>query len=80
MSTKLTLTIDKAVIERAKNYAKHSKRSLSELIESYLESITDEKKAKKPSAKLSKIVGAVKLPKDFDEEKELRIYLEKKHL
>jgi formiminotetrahydrofolate cyclodeaminase len=29
--------------------------------------------------KLKKIVGAVKLPKDFDEEKELRSYLENKH-
>lgn len=56
-------------------------RSLSELIEKYLENITsNEKNENELSPKLRKIVGAVKLPKNFDEEKELRSYLEKKHL
>ncbi|MEM7660505.1 MAG: DUF6364 family protein, partial [Bacteroidota bacterium] len=36
MNTKLTLTIEKSVIEKAKAYAKKSGRSLSDLIESYL--------------------------------------------
>jgi predicted HicB family RNase H-like nuclease len=36
MSTKLTLTIEKAILERAKVYAKNTGRSLSELIENYL--------------------------------------------
>lgn len=80
MSTKLTLTVDKAVIERAKSYAKHTGRSLSELVESYLETIIQEDKEEQLSPKLKKIVGAVKLPKNFDEKKELRAYLEKKHL
>jgi formiminotetrahydrofolate cyclodeaminase len=81
MTTKLTLTVEKTVIEKAKSYAKRTGRSLSELIEKYLESITnDEKNDAQISPKLRKIVGAVKLPKNFDEEKELRTYLEKKHL
>jgi hypothetical protein len=81
MTTKLTLTVEKAVIEKAKSYAKRTGRSLSELIEKYLESITnDEKNNDQLSPKLKKIVGAVKLPKDFDEDKELSAYLEKKHL
>lgn len=81
MTTKLTLTVEKAVIEKAKSYAKKTGRSLSELIEKYLESITsNEKNENELSPKLRKIVGAVKLPKNFDEEKELRSYLEKKHL
>jgi formiminotetrahydrofolate cyclodeaminase len=80
MTTKLTLTVEKSVIERAKAYAKNTGRSLSELIESYLETITQENGEEKLSPKLNKIVGAVKLPKNFDEEKELRSYLEKKHL
>jgi formiminotetrahydrofolate cyclodeaminase len=33
----------------------------------------------KVSPMLKKIIGAVKLPKNFDEEKELREYFEKKH-
>ena len=81
MTTKLTLTVEKTVIEKAKSYAKKTGRSLSELIEKYLENITsDEKNENELSPKLRKIVGAVKLPKNFDEEKELRSYLEKKHL
>lgn len=81
MTTKLTLTVEKNVIVKAKSYAKKTGRSLSEIIEKYLESITDEENNDKElSPILKKIVGAVKLPKNFDEEKELREYYEKKHL
>jgi formiminotetrahydrofolate cyclodeaminase len=81
MTTKLTLTVEKAVIERAKVYAKRTGRSLSDLIEKYLESITAEAEDERSiSPKLKKIVGAVKLPDNFDEEKALRDYLEKKYL
>jgi formiminotetrahydrofolate cyclodeaminase len=81
MTTKLTLTVEKSVIEKAKSYAKQTGRSLSNIIEKYLESITlDEKNDRELSPKLKKIVGAVKLPKNFDEEKELRTFFEKKHL
>jgi formiminotetrahydrofolate cyclodeaminase len=53
---------------------------LSELIENYLTTILDEKNEEKISPKLKKIIGSVKLPKSFDEEKELRNYYESKHL
>jgi hypothetical protein len=46
MSTKLTLTIDEAVITQAKQYAAAQGRSLSNLIEEYLKSLT----AKSPKA------------------------------
>lgn len=80
MSTKLTLTIDKSVIERAKNYAKSTGRSLSELIQNYLEEITNDRDASKISDKLNKIVGSVKLPKYFDEKEAIRKHLEEKYL
>ncbi|HSK14010.1 MAG TPA: DUF6364 family protein [Phnomibacter sp.] len=80
MTTKLTLTIKNDIIERARSYAKNSGRSLSEIIENYLDSITRDGGNEKVSPKLKKIVGAVKLPDHFDEEKELRSYYEKKHL
>jgi hypothetical protein len=80
MTTKLTLTIEKSIIEKAKIYAKNTGRSLSELIENYLESITQENADNEISPKLKKIVGAVRLPKNFDEEKEFRSYLKNKHL
>jgi hypothetical protein len=80
MTTKLTLTVEKEVIERAKSYAKQSGRSLSELIEQYLDSLTKEKSGEAVSPKLKKLIGAVKIPKNFDEKKELQSYLERKHL
>jgi len=79
MTTKLTLTVEKSIIERAKVYAKNTGRSLSELIETYLEGITKDSGDQSLSPKLKKIVGAVKLPKNFDEGKELRAYLKKKY-
>ncbi|MBU3658880.1 MAG: hypothetical protein FGM14_03345 [Flavobacteriales bacterium] len=79
MSTKLTLTIDKSIIERAKFYAKQTGRSLSELIENYLADITKESNQTAISPKLEKLVGSVKLPEDFNEQEELQSYFEKKH-
>ena len=48
MNTKLTLNLDKGVIEQAKSYAKNNSVSLSKLIENYLDSLTkrSEKKSK----------------------------------
>jgi formiminotetrahydrofolate cyclodeaminase len=80
MTTKLTLTVEKSVIERAKFYAKNTGRSLSELIENYLVSITQDQGAEKISPKLKTLIGAVKLPKHFNEDQERRSYLEGKHL
>lgn len=80
MNTKLTLTIEKAIIEKAKAYAKTTGRSLSDLIERYLESITDSHSEEKLSPKLKRIVGKVKLPPKFDEKKELDALLKEKYL
>lgn len=80
MTAKLTLTVEKEVIDRAKSYAKKTGRSLSEIIENYLTTITDDSENNTLSPKLKKIVGIVKLPEDFDENEVLRTALEKKHL
>jgi hypothetical protein len=81
MTTKLTLTVEESTIKKAKLYAKHTGRSLSELIENYLETLTEENTNKSEiSPKLKKIVGVVKLPEDFDEKAELNAYFENKHL
>ena len=80
MTSKLTLTVEKSIIERAKSYSKNSGRSLSEIITNYLDNLTKEYSDTKISPKLQKIVGSVKLPKNFDIEKEKRKYLENKHL
>jgi hypothetical protein len=80
MTTKLTLTVKKATIEKAKSCAKKAGRSLSELIENYLENITEENTNSELSPKLKKLVGSVKLLADFDEKKELRSAIEKEVL
>jgi hypothetical protein len=43
MQTKLTLTIDKNVIEEAKDYAQKSNRSVSKIVEEYLKIIVKNK-------------------------------------
>jgi len=41
MKTKLTLTIEKKIVEQAKHYAAETDQSLSQLIENYLRNITN---------------------------------------
>lgn len=83
MNTKLTLTIEKEIIERAKNYAKAKNRSLSDIIENYLKTITDKEKQNKDQ-KLNPVVaslkGSFKMPKNMDYKKELRNRVEEKYL
>ncbi len=83
MNTKLTLTIEREIIERAKNYAKEKNRSLSDLIENYLKILTQEEASNKKE-KLSPVVtslkGSFKMPKNMDYKKELRGRLEEKYL
>tara|TARA_R110002049_G_scaffold154302_1_gene318762 strand:+ start:1869 stop:2120 length:252 start_codon:yes stop_codon:yes gene_type:complete len=83
MNTKLTLTIEQEVIERAKRFAKKQNRSLSDIIENYLKILTKEEK-KEPEEKLSPITsslkGTFKMPKDMDYKKDLKKRLEDKYL
>ena len=39
MNTKLTLSIQEEVIKKAKDYARHNERSLSDLVENYLKAL-----------------------------------------
>jgi Family of unknown function (DUF6364) len=74
MTTKLTLKIKKDIIERAKVYAKINGCSLSELVEAHLEGLIQENSTDvKMSRKLKGLVGSVKLPKGFDEKRELDV-------
>lgn len=81
MTTKLTLTIEEKVIEAAKRYAQKKGKSLSHLVENYLKSITSETRAKEEniSPKVLKLMGVIKLPKDFDYKTELGNALAKKY-
>ena len=80
MTTKLTLTIEQDVIKVAKTYAQRKGRSLSELIESYLKTLTAKTTTDEDlSPKVKKLIGAIKLPKDFDYKKSLSEELSKKY-
>jgi hypothetical protein len=88
MNTKLTLSVDKAVIEKAKLYAAKENRSLSELIESYLKVLVvsePEVLYSKTSPKMEtpiteSLIGVIKVNDDFDYKTELTEELSKKYL
>ncbi|WKN40677.1 DUF6364 family protein [Tunicatimonas pelagia] len=80
--TKLTLTLEKLVIERAKKYAKSQGRSLSNLIEEYLKSVSGELQEQdeivlSPEVKL--LYGSVK-DKNIDYKEVITDEILKKHL
>jgi hypothetical protein len=80
MNTKLTLSIDNQVINKAKRYAKDSGRSLSDLIESYLSNITSSDKDDFTiSPKVKALMGSFKVPADFDYKTELSKNLSEKY-
>ena len=81
MNTKLTLTIEQSIIERAKSYAKEKGRSLSDIIENYLKAITKEEKIEEELSPLIKSLrGSFKMPKSFDYKEELSKGLSEKYL
>lgn len=74
MGSKLTLSIDQEIIEQAKQYAKLQGRSLSNIIEEYLKSISANS-SKNKKQELSKLVkelkGSIKLSKNMKSYDEL---------
>ena len=85
MDAKLTLKLDKSVIEKAKIYAAEHKHSLSLLVENYLKAITEtEKKNNAKEIEISSFVksltlGKGQIPVDFDYKKERQDYLSQKY-
>ncbi len=82
MNTKLTLTIEQTIIEKAKKYANDKGRSLSDIIENYLKAITNEDSIE--GIDLTPIVkslkGTFKAPSNIDYKKELSKRLTEKYL
>lgn len=78
MNTKLTLNLDKEIIEEAKLYAKSHSVSLSKLIENYLNSITRESKKKSSVSSLVESLTGI-IPNDYDEKNDYRDYINKKY-
>ncbi|NTW32121.1 MAG: hypothetical protein HGB12_05785 [Bacteroidetes bacterium] len=82
MDTKLTLTIEKDVIEKAKDYARKRRRSLSDLIENYLKYIVSSKEKEnidEITPMVKSMMGSFKVPKDYNYKKALVDGLNKKY-
>ena len=82
MQTKLTLTLEKEVIELAKKFAKDKGQSLSELVENYFKLLIEfptplESPTLSPEVKALK--GILKVVKDFDYKQALEEEIMKKH-
>jgi len=84
MKSRLTLTLDKDVIEKAKRYAAAQGTSLSDLVESYLKSLViPEKPIDYEKFPISPFVRSMAmgndLPADFDYKTAVREHLVEKY-
>lgn len=80
MNAKLTLSLDRDIIEQAKGFSRSHHKSLSKLIEGYLRQVVHQEEATKQAtplvARLSGVIDAVKLG---DHKSEYADYLAEKY-
>lgn len=85
MDTKLTVKLNKDVIEKAKVYASNHKRSLSRIIESYLQSLVGQEGPEKDNQEIEispfvkSMRTGVQIPADLDARNEYAKYLTQKY-
>ena len=80
MEAKLTIKLERNIIEKAKSYAKEKNTSLSKMIENILSKITAEKEDKMEISPLVKgLSGIIYLPENYDYKKEYAGYLVNKY-
>ncbi len=80
MNYKLTLSIDKEIVEQAKTYIRKKGGSLSGLIENYLKLITEkENQDSHIFPEIRKLKGAIKASKNFDYKTELTHAINQKY-
>jgi superfamily I DNA/RNA helicase len=80
MDAKLTLKLERNIIEKAKKYARSQQTSVSQLVENYLQKITEPAKGKKKITPLVKsLSGIITLPDDYDHKSSYREHLTKKY-
>ena len=72
MNTKLTLTLEKSTIEKAKRYARQSGRSLSDLVESYLEKVVSSDVPEEVPHEFKDLFGSVDLSSYKDDKQMIR--------
>lgn len=74
MKTKLTLSVNKRSVDRAKRVAKKRGKSLSQLVERFIDSLE-----KEPTV-VDAMVGIIQLPKGVSAEDIILKEMKKKHL
>ncbi|MFD0999826.1 DUF6364 family protein [Ohtaekwangia kribbensis] len=80
MTTKLTVTLEKKIIDRAKLYAQKKGKNLSDLVESYLTELANAAPQQQQDLpkEISKLFGSVRIPAKLDHKKEIRSILKSK--
>jgi replicative DNA helicase len=80
MQTKLTLRIDKDLIQKAKRYSKKTGTSVSRMVSDYLRLVTarEEKKEQELTPRVRRLMGALKGSKLSEED--YKRHLEEKYL
>ena len=65
---KLTITIEESVKERAKRFAKKHQTSISEIVETFLASVTDEEMGftPEPGSWTESLYGSASLPPEYE--------------
>lgn len=81
MEAKLTLKLDRNVINEAKRYAKTRNTSLSRMVERFFKSLVEKKtkKEKNYSPLVEELSGIINLDKEFDFKEEYTKYLIEKY-
>jgi len=75
MDKMLTLKLDAAVIDRAKEYAELNHESVSGLVERFLKTLTDSKKERemRKGSLVAELSGVIAIPEGYDEREDYRL-------
>jgi len=79
MTKKLTLSINEKTVQKAKRISRRRGKSLSKIVEEYLNSITEKEEQKESLVKKSSGVLEGKVPVNLDWKKSKADYLKKKY-
>lgn len=81
MNTKLTLKLNKKVIDRAKKYSQKNKQSLSLMVEKYFNLISDKESISEIeiSPNVQELSGIIKLPENINLKEDYRNHIKMKY-
>jgi len=81
MNVKLTLNLNKDIIERAKEYARNKNQSLSALVQNYFIFLSEQKKSEELeiSPNVKELSGIISLDDGFDLKEEYGSHILKKY-